>query len=81
VVNLNMKTKPAMEKVSTDDAAENFERMIEEAVKKPGVAELFRVYESWQMFDQVSRITSQFTGTQYMVSASTSSGPMLHQLG
>ena len=76
-----MKTTPVTQQALPDDAGEDFERLMEEAVKKPGVAELFKVYESWQMFDQAARINNQITATQYVVSASSSSTPPINPVG
>lgn len=81
VMKTRMESKPVAKQTSSDQTTESFERLIEEAMKKPGVAELFAVYESWQKFDQASRVSSHFTGTQYVVSESTSSGPLLRGNG
>jgi hypothetical protein len=77
----DMKTTPATQQAPPVNAGEDFTRLMEEAAKKPGVAELFRVYESWQVFDQVSRISGQFTGSQYVVSASSFSTPLNTPVG
>ena len=77
----DMKTTPATQQAPPVNAGEDFTRLMEEAAKKPGVAELFRVYESWQVFDQASRINSQFTATQYVVSVSNSSTPLISPVG
>ena len=55
-------------------------RLIKAAMKKPGVAELFKVYESWQKFEQVIEVHNQFAGANQIVSISSSSDPVLHHL-
>jgi hypothetical protein len=59
--------------------ADESHRLIENAMKKPGVAELFRVYEAWQRFEQVSALHDQFTSTKQIVTLSTSSYPVVLQ--
>lgn len=60
--------------------AEEARQLIEAATKHPGVADLFKVYESWQRFDEVLEVHNRLTAPKHLVSTSSSSCPVLRQL-
>ena len=69
-------------KTNTQKAAQSSDagetrRLIEAAARQPGVAELFKVYEVWQKFDQVFETQSQFMAPKQFVSTSSSSVPAM----
>ena len=71
------KTKTTVRVSPTDEAR----RLIEAAAKQPGIADLIRVYESWQRFDQVFEVHNRLIAAKHIVSTSSSSGPILRQVG
>jgi hypothetical protein len=71
-----MKTETATRKSLADESR----RLIEKAAKQPGVAELLKVYKSWQQFDEVLEIHNRLMATKHIVSISSSSNPVLHRV-
>ena len=73
-----MKTKTKTD--TSSGSVDESRQLIESAMKKPGVAELFKVYDSWQRYEQVYELHNQFTATKQIVTISSSSDPVVHQL-
>jgi hypothetical protein len=75
-VNPKTKNKTA----ATASLADEARRLVDTAAKQPGVAELCRVYEAWQRYDQVFQTHHRLTAAKQIVSISNSSGPALRQV-
>ncbi len=71
-----MKANATPKKPVADSAVRETQRLIKAATKHPGVTELLRVYEAWQVFDQVFEAQSEFTAGKQIISASSSSLPV-----
>jgi hypothetical protein len=62
--------------MSAEEKAAQLSRLIQEAVSKPGVKDVIRVYEAWRRFDQAVRPYQQATAVKRIVSASNASSPV-----
>ncbi len=69
-----VKTKAEKKTVTS---AQKASRLIKAAAEQPGVAELFKVYEAWQRFDQVSETQSRLLAPKQLVTTSSSCDPVL----
>jgi hypothetical protein len=71
-----MRTKTATHKSLADESR----RLIEKAARQPGVVELLKVYKSWQQFDEVLEAHNRLMATKHIVTISSSSDPVFHQV-
>ena len=71
-----MKTKVKPKRKAGFPSAEETQRLIEAATKQPGVAELLRVYQTWQKFERMSDMHGRLAAARQIIWASNSSGPL-----
>jgi hypothetical protein len=71
---LTVKTKTEKKRTTSTNEAR---RLVESATEQPGVAELFKVYESWQWFDQVFETQNRLLAPKQLVTTSSSCDPVL----
>lgn len=72
---MTVKTKTKTKTSPPASLAEEARRLIEAAAKQPGVADLFKVYESWQRFEEIFEVHNRLTAAKHVVSTSSSSCP------
>jgi len=61
---------------AADKAEQDLKRLLDEAMKQPGVADLMAVYEVWREAEEVCNVQRAYDEKQYVVSLSDVSTPL-----
>lgn len=65
-----------MSSVEANESNRELQRLLDEAIKQPGVAEVMAVFESWREADRIANEQKKYEDAQYRISLSTMSIPV-----